>query len=404
MSNVARYFAIAVFILPILCVRTSGATSSTTSPEAAKDALPLSKPSTPEKLATKENSLSVDKNPTKEISEMAAQKIAANKAKTFTIYVILWAGKDMLFKGFSDYLERQKIKVNYVFKFCQQNKEKCHNFVKEIKQAKPDLIFTWGTSACEAIAGTIDAPNKQDYIWDIPIISLIVTDPIKSKVIFDLNKTGRNVTGVNHVAPVSSHIEAMKSYLKDLKKVAALYNPKENNAKIMVGELKKLGSEYGLEISDHPVPLDKDNNPSPSLIPMEIDKIAEEKNQFIYIPPDTFLSTNIGVIMEAANKHKILTMGTTELAFFSNQRPLMGFLSRYYDVGTFGGYKAEQVLIHNKKPEEIPFEKLKTFSLLLSAEVFRNIGIYPPLSILNYAEIMPEVNSEEKRDSENGTN
>jgi len=375
------------------------AVSDKASPAVAKKDSSIEKP-------TEENSPTSNKKPTKEISDikaLKAQKIATNKGKTFTIYVILWAGKDMLFKGFADYLERQKIKTNYVFKFCQQDKEKCHSFVKEIKQAKPDLIFTWGTSACEAIAGTIDAPNKQDYIWDIPIVSLIITDPIKSKVIFDLNKTGRNVTGVNHVAPVSSHIQAMKDYLKDLKKVAALYNPKEGNAKIMVAELKKLGPEYGLEITDHPVPLDENNNPAPSMIPGEIDKIAAEKNQFVYIPPDTFLSTNIGTVMDTVVKHKLLTMGTTELAFFSNKRPLMGFLSRYYDVGLFGGFKAEQILIHGEKPETIPFEKLKNFSLLLSPEVFRTIKIYPPLSILKYAEIMPEINPEEKREGEDGT-
>ncbi|MEI8295269.1 MAG: ABC transporter substrate-binding protein [Alphaproteobacteria bacterium] len=299
-------------------------------------------------------------------------------------------------------MERQKIKATYVFRFCEQNKKKCHGFVNEIKEAKPDLIFTWGTSACEAIAGTIDAPNKQEYIWDIPIISLIVTDPIKSKVIFDLKKTGRNVTGVNHVAPVTSHIEAMKSYLKDLKKVAALYNPTETNSKIMIEELKSIGPEYGLEITDHPIPLNDKHAPMSEKIAEEIDKIAEENSQFIYLPADTFLLTNIGTVMDAANKHKLLTMGTTELAFVSDNRPLMGFLSHYYDVGLFGGFKAEQILIYGKNPNEIPYEKLKNFSLILSPEVFRKIKIHPPLSILKYSEILPELDSNVKKDADNG--
>lgn len=329
------------------------------------------------------------------------KKDVNNKGKTFKIYIVLWATKDALVKGFMDYMERQKIKAEYTLRYCDQNKEKCHDFVKEIRDIKPDLIFTWGTPACEAIAGTIDAPNKQDYIWDIPMISLIVTDPIKSKLIYDMKKTGRNITGVNHVAPISSHIEAMKSYLKDLKKVATLYNPAETNSGIMVKELQKIGPDFELEVSDHPIPVDENGQPIVEKIEEEVEKIAKEGAQFIYIPAESFLSINIKHVMDVANKHKLLTIGTTEYTFFFGPRPLMGLLSRFYDVGLFGGFKAEQILIHGEKPENIPYEKLKTFSLLLAPEVFRNIKVYPPLSMIKYAEILPELNSDKNIERNN---
>ncbi len=305
----------------------------------------------------------------------------------YRIFMVLWSGEDPLSKGFMDYLRRKGVPVEYIIRNCDQDRKRCHALVPEIRAAKPDLIFTWGTPVCEEIGGRIDAADKENYIWDIPIVSLIVTDPIRSKVIYDLAQTGRNITGVNHVAPVSSHIEAMKSYLRNLKKVATLYNPTETNSRIMITEFGELGPQYGLEVRHYPVPLDSAGKPIPESLPEIIKKISEDGNEFIYMPADTFLSVNMEVVSSTSIQYKLPTFGSTESMFFKSH-PLMGLLSRFYDVGLLGGLKAEQILVQKKSPTEIPYEKLKTFSLLLSPDVYQKIKIYPPLTILKIAELI----------------
>lgn len=308
--------------------------------------------------------------------------------KRYRIYMVLWSGEDPLSKGFMDYLRRRNIPVDYIIRNCDQDRKRCHGLVPEIRQLKPDLIFTWGTPVCEEIGGRIDDQNKQDYIWDIPIIALIVTDPIRSRVIYDLKRTGRNITGVNHVAPVSSHIEAMKTYMKSLKKIAALYNPTETNSKIMVEELITLGPKFHVDISLYPIHLDGAGKPIPESIPEIIKKIAQDGQQFIYMPADTFLSVNMKAVIETATQFRLLTFGSTESMFFSNSHPLMGVLSRFYDVGLLGGVKAEDILLKQVNPKEIPYQKLGNFSLLISPDVFRDIKIYPPITMLKIAEFV----------------
>ncbi len=314
-------------------------------------------------------------------------------SKTFKIYMVLWSGEDALSKGFMDYLKRQNISVEYTIRNCAQDRKKCREFVREIKLVKPDLIFTWGTAICEEIAGKIDAPNKHEYIWDIPIVSLIVTDPVASKLIYSLEKPGRNITGVNHVAPVSSHLETMKTYMSKLKKVAALYNPAETNSVIMIKRIIKIKEKYNIDIKEYPIKLDENKKPIVSSIEENIAQIAQDGAEFIYMPADTFLSVNMPLVSAISVKYKLPTFGSTESMFFDGH-PLIGLLSKFYNVGLFGGLKAEQILIENKNPAKIPYEKLKNFSVLIAPDIFRAIEKYPPLEMFGYAEFIPESNNE----------
>lgn len=321
------------------------------------------------------------------------KKIHTLNNKPYHVFMVLWVGEDSLSKGFMDYLSFKKIDVKYTIRNCAEDRKKCHDLVPEIRAAKPDLIFTWGTPVCEEIAGKIDEPKKDEYIWDIPILALIVTDPIKSKIIYDLVKPGRNVTGVNHVAPENAHLETILSYEKSTKKIAALFNPAETNAQIMVDRFLKLADKYQIEIKAFPISLDQNGKPAPQDIISKITQIKQWGGDFIYMPADTFLSQNISTVVKTANSFRIPTFGSTESMFFKGH-PLLGLLSKFYDVGQFGGIKAESILLEGKQPHNIPYEKLSHFSLLIAQDVFLDIRKYPPLSMLSYADILMAKNND----------
>ena len=125
--------------------------------------------------------------------------------KPFKIYAIFWYKEEILIKGFMDYLKRKNIPVEYTIRMCDQDRKKCHALIPEIREMKPDLIYAQGTSVCEEIGGKIDSKHKDDYIWDIPIVGLVITDPVASGLIYSLEKTERNLTGVLYVLNPSQY-------------------------------------------------------------------------------------------------------------------------------------------------------------------------------------------------------
>lgn len=315
----------------------------------------------------------------------AAQKAAE---KRFKIFMVLWSGETDLKKGFQSYLEQNGVKADYIVRDCKADKKLCHSYVQEIRQEKPDLIYTWGTPACTAIGGPLDAPNKQDYIWDIPMVSLVVTDPVRSNLVETYEKTGRNITGVNHVPPIETQFNAIKSYYPKLKKVAALYNPAEGNSVIQVKELISKQKELGLEVVDMPIQLDEAGKPMPDMIPTRVLEISNSGAEMIYIPADTFFSNHCVTAVNEANKYGLGTFGATDSLFMKDRRPLMGLISRWINVGTFGGYKAKQILLEGKKPQEVPYEKLSRFSFVVSGKTLHKLKHYPPMSIMPMVEFI----------------
>ena len=66
----------------------------------------------------------------------------------------------------------------------------------------------------------------------------------------------------------------------------------------------------------------------------------------------------------------------------------MSLISRYYSLGQLTAYKAEQILVDGVAPEAIPIETLKRFSLIINMPLARELKLYPPLAMLNYAEVI----------------
>lgn len=342
-----------------------------------------------------EENPSVDQN---EVSSknMVSQAIPTNSQidanqKQYTIYMVLWNGKTNLESAFVRYLERRNVRVNYIRRDCQGSKDKCHALIPEIRRLKPDLIYTWSTPAAEAIGGTIETADSGRYIWDIPIIALIVTDPIASRLIYNLEKPGRNLTGVNHTAPIESQLNAMLEYTS-IQTIAAVFSPNESNSIAQVKSLEEAAAKLNIKVNRFPLPLTQggaEQTPDENKIEEHVATIANSKPDFIYMPADNFLAVHCQEIVTQANKYKIPTFGATDL-MFDNGRPLMGLLSRFKDVGEFGGFKAYQILVEGKQVKEIAYEKLKGFSFLISKSTYEDVGLYPPIRVLKFAEIIED--------------
>ena len=68
---------------------------------------------------------------------------------------------------------------------------------------------------------------------------------------------------------------------------------------------------------------------------------------------------------------------------------LVGLISRYHSVGQLAAAKAVDILVHRKAPADIPIETLKRFSLLINMRTAKQLGgVYPPIDMLNYAEVI----------------
>ncbi|TWA87561.1 putative ABC transport system substrate-binding protein [Azospirillum brasilense] len=259
----------------------------------------------------------------------------------------------------------------------------------EIRASKPDLVVTVFTPLTLGTVGRYDDPDPSRFLTDVPVVFTSVTDPVASRVVRALDRPGRAVTGTRHIAPAAVQMKTMLSYRR-WKKIAAVYNPAEDNMVVAVRDLKEEAARQGVEIHDAALPRDAAGAPQAAAIPDLIADAARAGAELVYIGPDTLVaSNNNAVVAEQALAHRLATFCSTELPI-RRANLLMGLVSPAVNVGRFAGLKAVEILTGAKPADTIPVETLNRFSLLLRIGAAKQLDLYPPMRLLNIAEIVQD--------------
>jgi putative tryptophan/tyrosine transport system substrate-binding protein len=305
-------------------------------------------------------------------------------AKPFRIYGVMWRGKTQVETGIEDYFGEQGIQAEFTWRDAAQTPARLEGFAREIKELRPDLVVTWGTTATLGIAGPHDAANPQRYVTDIPLLFAMVADPVGAKVVSALRGHGRDITGVYHVAPLSAQVETMRTYRK-FDKVGVIYNAAEANSVSIVASLKRLAATQRFGVVDVAFDRDADGKPLATGIPEKIAALKQAGAEWLYLGPDTYLFSQLAPVAAAALEQRLATFSATEAVLNARAPVLTGLVSSYYLVGQFAGFKAAQVLQKRMKARDVPIETLSRYSFIVRMEVAKQLDILPPVALFNYA-------------------
>ncbi len=319
----------------------------------------------------------------------ATQTPAQSQAqkKPYRIYSITFRGKTEVEKGFKDYFSSRRIPVEIIERDINRDNTKIPALLEEIQRIKPDLIYTWGTSVTLGVVGSVDTAKSGNFISDIPVVFTLVAAPVSAKITPSLASSERNVTGVYHVASTETQMRAMASY-RPFKSVGVLYTSSERNSVVTVEELRSLSKRMNFTLVERKFALDPTTQkPTAEGAADLIREMKQNKVDWLYLPPDSFLGTLAkSVIIPTATEVGLPTFASTEQLMEAGA--LAGLVSKYYNIGQFTAYKAEQILTGKKTAMQIPIETLTRFSFQVQMDEAAKLKLYPPLSMFNYAEFI----------------
>ena len=311
---------------------------------------------------------------------------AQTAGRPLRIYAITFRGMTDVERGFQDYFAARRIPVQITFRDLNRDSSRMPGFIEEIRRTRPDLVYTWGTSVTLGVVGAFDAVDPSNHITDIPVVFTLVAAPVLAKIVPDLKSSRRNVTGVYHVAPTEAQIRAMASY-RPIKSIGILYTPTEQNSVVVVDEVREVSKRLGFQVIAKPLRLDANKKVTAEGAPEMVRELKQQKVDWLYLPPDSFLGTQTkSVIIPAAMQVGLPTFASTEQLMETGA--LTGLISRYHAIGQFTAYKAEQILINKVPPSRIPVETLTRFTLQVRMDVAEQLKMPPPLPMFNYAELL----------------
>ena len=301
------------------------------------------------------------------------------------VLLITHRGCEAICESFSRNLKSQG-PVNIILRDAARDVSKVSAFVAEAHTLRPDLIATWGTGVTLAVIGPYDAPNPKRYIQNTPVVYMYVGNPIESKIAPSTEKSGRAyVAGTNTAVPIEAQIKLLKSF-GPLTKIGMLYNTDDTAAVSQAAEVRQAFTAQSVQVHEVRLPKTADGSPDASRIPAALDQLARHKPDFLYHIGSAFALQQIQAISTGAMARGIPMFCSTESAFRQGNM-LLGLISPSAGIGQVAAYQAGQILFHGKRAGDLPTATLSHHTVFINMRVARTLGLYPPMKLLQFAEL-----------------
>jgi putative ABC transport system substrate-binding protein len=143
------------------------------------------------------------------------------------------------------YVEGRNLTIEY--RFAADRAERLPELAAELATLKVDLI---------AVPGTREALTAKAATSTVPILILFVGDPVGAGLVTSLRSPGGNVTGTSLMGPDlgGKRLELLRDIVPRLRRVSALWNPKNASTALNVRAALAAAKSLGIEMKTVRIP------------------------------------------------------------------------------------------------------------------------------------------------------
>jgi putative tryptophan/tyrosine transport system substrate-binding protein len=241
---------------------------------------------------------------------------------------------------------------------------------KELVALQPDVIL---------VQNTPTTASMLQQTRTIPIIFVVVADPVGSGFVESLGRPGGNATGFTIFEPtiVGKWLELLKEIAPRVNRVAFLLNPATAPyADIYLNPFKSVAASLGLEAITAPV---HDRSEFESVVAAQ----AREPNSGLMIMPNGFLNVHRAEIILLAGRYRLPAVYPWR--FFAELGGLLSYGSEQQDHFRLGATYVDRIL-KGAKPSELPVQAPVKFELVINLKTAKALGLTVPASLLARAD------------------
>jgi len=245
---------------------------------------------------------------------------------------------------------------------------------KELVALEPDVILTQNTPPT---ASMLQQTRR------IPIIFVIVADPVGSGFVESLSRPGGNATGFTVMEPTMSGkwLALLKEIAPRVNRAAFLFNPATAPyVDYYLNPFKAAAASIGLEAILAPV---HDSAELETVIAAQ----AREPNGGMILIPDGFLNVHRDEIILLAAQYRLPTVYPWR--FFAELGGLLSYGSQQIDEFRLAATYVDRIL-KGEKPSELPVQAPVKFELVVNQKTAKALGLTIPQSQLATADAVIE--------------
>jgi putative ABC transport system substrate-binding protein len=277
--------------------------------------------------------------------------------------------------------------------------EALHNTLRELGYIEGDTIILedrfpnekpelFNSLAAELISLPVDvlvavtlpaAVAAQIATKTIPIIFILVPDPVRSKLVNSFAKPGGNITGLTQIAVELSakRLELLKEAFPRIARVALIVNASnQQTMERVVEENRTAANALGLELQ--PVEVR-------SLLDFKqaFDRMADSQTEGVVVYPDGLTYQGRALMAGFAREHRL------PLVVFSRESLIAGALMSYgpdyKSIFRRAAFYIDKI-VKGEKPADLPVEAPTKFEFFVNLKTAKSLGIELPPILLTRAD------------------
>jgi putative ABC transport system substrate-binding protein len=240
-------------------------------------------------------------------------------------------------------------------------------WAKELVDLRPDAILSRGTPVTRALAGETRT---------IPIVFVVVADPIGSGFAASLARPGGNITGFSNLFSTlgSKWVELLKEVAPRTVRMALLFNPATlAPLELFMPFIQAAASSFAVEVSPAPVH-------SKDEIEGVIAAQARTPGGGLIVMPDGFNLVNRELIIALAGRYSLPAI-YFNATYFAESGGLISYGPDFTEYFRQAAGHIDRIL-KGAKPEELPIQQPTKFELVINLKTAKALGLTVPNTLL----------------------
>jgi len=266
------------------------------------------------------------------------------------------------------WVEGRNVQIEYRYAGTDRDTIKKH--VAELIRLAPDVILANSTPVMALLR---PATNT------IPIVFVVVNDPVGQGFISNLAHPGGNVTGFSFIEPeiVGKWVNLLVDVKPDLSRVALMFNPDTAAYyEAYLHSFKALPQQSRVEVDAAPVR-------SAAGIERGVAELARDQHAGLIVASDIYMVAMRGVILQSTEKHHVPLIAPYRQ--FAVEGGLMSYGPDTADIFRRSSSYIDRIL-KGELPGNLPAQSPDKFELVVNLKAARALGLSVRQSFLELAD------------------
>jgi len=240
-------------------------------------------------------------------------------------------------------------------------------YADEIVRLGPEVILCHATASVKAVLAVTRS---------VPIVFILVTDPVGEGFVSSLARPGAKVTGFSNAQASlgGKWLDLLKELVPGTAPVGVIHDPPVAGrlGTYYLDLVKQSAAKKGLRIV--PLPLH-----SPAELKQSVAAFARQRNGGLIVTPGIRVARDRKLVIELAATHRLATI--YGISYYADEGGLMAYgIDVDEQLRQAAGY-VDQIL-RGASPEDLPVQEPSTLEFIVNQRTARALGVHVPSTLL----------------------